>query len=148
MKNLKLVIGSDHGGINLKNFLYEYLKSAGYVIEDYGTYDETSCDYPDIAVKVAQAIQKGEFDRGILICGSGLGMCITANRFKGVRAIVCTETYSAKMGVRHNNSNVLALGERVLGKELAREILDAWLEAKFDAGRHQLRVDKIDSALT
>lgn len=145
MQNLKLVIGSDHGGVNLKNHIFNVMKSLCCSIEDYGTYDTTSCDYPDIAYKVAKAVQDKAFDRGILVCGTGLGMAITANRLKGVRAVTCSECYSAKMSVMHNDANILTLGERVIGYDLAVDIVKTWLEAKFEGGRHQRRIDKIDN---
>lgn len=145
MHSKKIVIGSDHGGYNLKHYLLASLKSLGYSVEDYGTNDTTSCDYPDIAFKVAKAVQGKKFDRGILICGSGLGMAMAANKLKGIRAVTCSDCYSAIMSVRHNNSNILTLGERVVGHGLADAIVDAWLEAEFEGGRHQRRIDKIDN---
>ncbi len=148
MSKQLLVIGSDHGGFNLKNHLINFVKSLKYEIEDYGTFDNNSCDYPDIALKVAKAIQDKKFERGILVCGTGLGMAITANKLKGIRAVTCTDCYSAKMSVEHNNANILTLGERVISSEQAEEIIKTWLEAKFEGGRHQRRIDKIDAITT
>lgn len=147
MHTRKLVIGSDHGGFNLKNYLLASLRSLGYQIEDYGTKDPTSCDYPDIAFKVAKAVQENKFDLGILVCGTGLGMAMAANKLNGIRAVSCTDCYSATMAVMHNNANILALGERVVGFGLADSIVAAWLKAEFEGGRHQRRIDKIDNYL-
>jgi ribose 5-phosphate isomerase B len=144
VKQLRLVIGSDHGGYDLKNHLRDVLQAQGYTVVDYGTRSKESCDYPDIAVDVAKAIQENKFDRGILLCGTGLGMAITANRFEGVRAISCSDCYSAKMSVEHNNANILALGQRVVGQDLAELITKIWLEAKFEGGRHERRIEKIE----
>lgn len=140
----KFVIASDHGGYVLKNELYEYLKEKGYDITDYGTNSKDSCDYPYFAKKVAAAILNNEFDRGILICGTGIGMQIAANRFKGIRAAAVSDTYSAKMTRKHNNSNILTMGQRVVGSGLAKEILDTWLNTDFDGGRHLERIKMID----
>jgi ribose 5-phosphate isomerase B len=145
LKKLSVVIAADHGGFNLKNNLLEYVKSLGYSIEDYGTCNTNSCDYPDFAFKVAEAIKDKKYDRGILVCGSGLGMAISANKLKGIRAVTCTDSYCAKMSVLHNNANILTLGERVIGVSIAQEIVKVWLESEFEGGRHQKRLDKIDS---
>lgn len=138
-----LAIGCDHGGFELKNHIISYLKEQGMEIKDYGTYDENSVDYPDIAKKVCEAITSGECERGILVCGTGIGMSIAANKIKGIRAAMCTDVYSAKMTTQHNNTNVLCLGGRVVGRELAFMICDTWLSEKFLGGRHQNRIDKI-----
>ena len=141
---MKVAVASDHGGFNLKKDIVDYLALKGVEYFDFGTYDTNSCDYPLFARKVVEAILSGNFDRGILICGTGVGMAIMANRFKGIRAVNASDTYSAKMSRLHNNSNVLTLGERVLGKGLAIDIVDIWLDSQFQAGRHQRRVDMLD----
>lgn len=142
---MKIIVGCDHGGFELKEKIIPFLLSEGYEVEDIGTYSTDSVDYPLYAVKVAEAVVRGSADRGILICGSGIGMCITANRTPGIRAVQASEPYSARMSRRHNNSNVLCLGGRFIGPDLAREIIDAWLKEDFEGGRHQRRVDMIDS---
>lgn len=138
-----LAIGCDHGGFELKNHIISYLKEQGVEIKDFGTYDENSVDYPDIAKKVCSSITSGECERGILVCGTGIGMSIAANKVKGIRAAMCTDVYSAKMTKQHNNTNVLCLGGRVTGRELAFMICDTWLNEEFMGGRHQNRIDKI-----
>ena len=138
-----LAIGCDHGGFELKNHIIAYLKEQGMEIKDFGTYDENSVDYPDIAKKVCESITSGECERGILVCGTGIGMSIAANKVKGIRAAMCTDVYSAKMTKQHNNTNVLCLGGRVTGRELAFMICDTWLSEEFLGGRHQNRIDKI-----
>ena len=140
-----LAIGCDHGGLELKNHIISHLKEKGIEIKDFGTYDENSVDYPDIAEKVCKSITSGECERGILVCGTGIGMSIAANKVKGIRAAVCTDVYSAKMTKQHNNTNVLCLGGRVTGRELAFLICDTWLSEEFLGGRHQNRIDKISN---
>lgn len=140
----KVVIASDHGGFELKLKIKEYLLSQNYDVLDLGTDSNKSCDYPYFAKKLCSKILSGEFNKGILICGTGLGMSICANRFKGIRAACVSDTYSAKMSRSHNNSNVLCLGSRVLGAGLACDILDIWLNTSFEANRHQKRLDMID----
>ncbi len=140
---MKIAMGSDHGGIHLKNHLKDYFQGKGYEVLDKGTYTEESCDYPDYAAKVGRAVTGGEADCGILVCGTGLGISIAANKIKGVRAAVCGDVYSAKMSREHNNANILALGERVTGAGLAEMIVDVWLATGFEGGRHARRVDKI-----
>ena len=140
----KVVIASDHGGFELKLKIKEYLLSQNYDVLDLGTDSNKSCDYPYFAKKLCSKILSGEFNKGILICGTGLGMSICANRFKGIRAACVSDTYSAKMSRLHNNSNVLCLGSRVLGAGLACDILDIWLNTSFEANRHQKRLDMID----
>ena len=140
----KVVIASDHGGFELKLKIKEYLLSQNYDVLDLGTDSNKSCDYPYFAKKLCSKILSGEFNKGILICGTGLGMSICANRFKDIRAACVSDTYSAKMSRLHNNSNVLCLGSRVLGVGLACDILDIWLNASFEANRHQKRLDMID----
>ena len=140
-----LAIGCDHGGFELKNHIISHLKEQGIEIKDFGTYDENSVDYPDIAEKVCKSITYGECERGILVCGTGIGMSIAANKVKGIRAAVCTDVYSAKMTKQHNNTNVLCLGGRVTGRELAFMICDTLLSEEFLGGRHQNRIDKISN---
>ncbi|MBR2068542.1 MAG: ribose 5-phosphate isomerase B [Candidatus Gastranaerophilales bacterium] len=140
---MKIIIASDHGGYNLKKEIYDYL-SDRFEITDIGTNSAQSCDYPDFAKQVAKAIQNKEYDRGILICGTGIGMAITANRFKGIRAANVSDTFSAKMTRMHNDSNILTLGERVIGVGLAKDIVDIWLKTEFKGGRHQKRIDLIE----
>ncbi len=141
---MQIAIASDHGGFKLKEKIKEYLNKKNINIVDFGTYDKNSCDYPIFAKKVCAAILNKKFERGILICGTGLGMQITANRFKGIRAACVSDTYSAKMSRLHNNSNVLTLGERVVGHGLACDIVDIWLKSEFEGERHQKRLDMID----
>ena len=136
----KIIIGSDHGGFNLKNAILDYLKSKGYEVEDYGCYSTESCDYPIIAKSVAQKVLDSD-SRGILVCGTGIGVSIVANRFQGIRASHCTDTFTARMTRMHNNSNVLCLGERITGVGLALDIVDIWLKTEFEGGRHQNRID-------
>ena len=140
---MKIVIGSDHGGIHLKEVLKQHLAERGLEVSDAGTYTEESCDYPDIALKVCQEITAGKAERGILVCGTGIGMSMAANKVKGIRAALCGDVFSAAMSREHNNANVICLGERVLGAGLAARILDAWLDTEFAGGRHERRVNKI-----
>ena len=138
-----IAIGCDHGGLAMKDFLVGFLKKEGYDVKDFGIYENKSVDYPDIAKPVCESIQNGECDRGILVCGTGIGMSIAANKHSGIRAAVCGDIYSAKMTKVHNNSNVITLGGRVIGEETAREIVDIWLKSEFEGGRHQARIDLI-----
>ena len=141
---MRIGIGSDHGGYSLKELLKDYLKEKdGIEVEDYGTFDNRSVDYPDFALKVARAVASGDVDRGILCCGTGIGVAITANKVPGIRAAVCSDTFSARMSREHNDANILCLGERVVGPGLALEILKVWLESGFEGGRHKRRIDKI-----
>ena len=140
----KLIIGCDHGGFALKNKIIGHLKNKGYEIEDIGTYSTESCDYPEIAKKLAKKISEKAYEKGILICGTGLGMSIAANKIKGIRAVTCTDTCSARMSRAHNNANILCLGERITGEYLAIDIVDIWLSTDFEGGRHQRRVDMIE----
>ena len=138
-----IAIGCDHGGFELKNHIKAYLGKKGIEYKDFGCFTEDSVDYPDIAKVTCEAVTSGECECGILICGTGIGISIAANKVKGIRAALCSDVYSAKMTKVHNNSNVLCMGGRVLGRELAFMIVDAWLEAEFEGGRHQQRIDKI-----
>lgn len=144
MDKLKIAIGSDHGGFRYKGIIEEYLKSKGVEFVDVGTNSTESCDYPVYAKKVAEKVANGEVDRGILICGTGIGMSITANKVKGIRASLCGDTFSARATRAHNNSNILCLGERVIGENLALDIVDIWLSTPFEGGRHQRRIDMIE----
>lgn len=144
MTNKMIAIGSDHGGFNLKQQVMKHLEERGLEYKDYGTYDTNSCHYPVYAKAVAKAITSGECERGILICGTGIGISIAANKVKGIRASLCSDTYSARLTRNHNNSNVLCMGERVLGVGLALDIVDAWLDAEFEGGRHQTRIDMLE----
>lgn len=145
METLRIAIGSDHGGYEYKEQIVSHLKEKGYECVDVGTYSTDSCDYPVIARTVTTKITTGEADRGILICGTGIGMSIVANKVKGIRAALCGDTFSARASRAHNNSNVLCLGERVIGINLAMDIVDIWLESKFEGGRHQRRVDMMEN---
>ncbi|MCM2263615.1 MAG: ribose 5-phosphate isomerase B [Desulfuromonadales bacterium] len=138
-----VVIGSDHGGLELKSVLCEALRQRGLEIADLGTDNGDSVDYPDFAEKVAGAVSRGEAERGILICGTGIGMSIVANKFPGVRAALVTDEYMARMAKEHNNANVLVLGGRVLEAMTACRIVGVWLDAVYEGGRHQRRLDKI-----
>ncbi|TLM67870.1 MAG: ribose 5-phosphate isomerase B [Deltaproteobacteria bacterium] len=138
-----IVIGSDHGGLELKSVLCEALRQRGLEIGDLGTDNGDSVDYPDFAEKVAGAVSRGEAAQGILICGTGIGMSIVANKFPGVRAALVTDEYMARMAKEHNNANVLVLGGRVLEAMTACRIVGVWLDAVYEGGRHQRRLDKI-----
>lgn len=141
---MKIAIGCDHGGINLKPVLTDYLKKKGIEYKDFGTFDNASTDYNDYAEAVATAVANGEFDRGILICGTGIGMSIVANKVKGIRCAHCHDVFSAKATRLHNDANVLAMGERVIGPGLMLEIADAFLFTDFSGDeRHVRRVNKI-----
>jgi ribose 5-phosphate isomerase B len=141
---MKIMIACDHAGLELKRKLTDHLLGLLQDVEDIGTHDENSVDYPEYAARVARAVASGEVDRGILVCGSGIGMCMTANRFQGVRAVQGWEPFSAGMSRRHNDSNVLCLGGRFIGEALAFEIVDTWLREPFEGGRHQRRLDLIE----
>ncbi|MFC3899306.1 ribose 5-phosphate isomerase B [Aliicoccus persicus] len=141
---MKVAIASDHGGYNLKREVVRYLEDKGIDYEDFGTDSSDSVDYPDFARPLSEKVKNGEFDRGILICGTGIGMSIAANRISGVRCALVHDTFSAKATREHNNSNVLAMGERVIGVGLALEIVDVWLNTEFEGGRHERRVNKIE----
>ena len=138
-------LACDHGGFELKEELKAFLKSSGLEAIDFGTFDETSVDYPDFGILLAQKVSKGELKRGILICGTGIGMSIVANKFRGVRAALVNDLYSARCSREHNDSNILVIGGRVVGKELAKEIARVWLNTSFAGGRHQKRLEKIEA---
>ncbi len=139
----KIIIASDHGGYNLKNQIINHLKETDAEVEDYGCYNTESCDYPLYAQKVADVVSKNPDIKGILVCGTGIGMSIAANRYKNVRASHCTDTFSARMTRMHNDSNILCLGERITGAGLALDIVDIWLNTAFEGGRHKKRIDMI-----
>ncbi|MCL2006991.1 MAG: ribose 5-phosphate isomerase B [Treponema sp.] len=140
---MKLAIGNDHVAIEMKNEIVEHLREKGHTIIDVGTNSSDRFDYPVSGFKVACMVKSGEVDGGILICGTGVGISIAANKVKGIRACVCSEPFSAKMSKEHNNTNVLAFGSRVIGIEMAKMIVDEWLNAKYEGGRHQKRLDMI-----
>jgi len=142
---MKIVLGSDHAGFELKADLRAYLIEQDIAICDVGVAGETPADYPEIARAVAEKISRREFERGILVCGSGIGMSIVANRFPGVRAALCHDLYTARMSREHNDANLLVLGGRLIGKGLAREMIKVWLESIFQGGHHQRRLDQIES---
>jgi ribose 5-phosphate isomerase B len=138
-----IALGSDHGGLELKTAVLRLLADRGLETRDMGTDNGDSVDYPDFAEKVALAISRGEAELGVLICGTGIGMSITANKYPGVRAALVTDEYMAKMAREHNNANILVMGGRVLTVETARRLVEAWLDARYEGGRHQRRLDKI-----
>ncbi len=138
-----ILLGSDHGGLALKESIKALLEERGLLYEDCGTYTSNSVDYPDFGEKVARRISSGEVEKGILFCGTGIGMSIIANKFPGVRAALATDIFTAQMAKEHNNANILVLGGRVLKDDLARSMVTIWLDSPFDGGRHQQRLDKI-----
>jgi len=139
-----IIIGSDHAAFPLKEKVKQFVIEKGIEIEDVGTDGEGSVDYPDFGIKVAKAVSSGEYPRGILLCGTGLGMSMVANRFPHVRAALCSDLFSARMSREHNDSNILVLGGRTVGDALAFELVKTWLETPFEGGRHQRRLDKFD----
>lgn len=138
-----IVVGSDHGGLELKEAIKVFLRERNISFEDCGTDNGNSVDYPDFGIKVARKVSSGEAEKGILFCGTGIGMSIVANKFPGVRAALATDSFMAQMAKEHNNANILVLGGRVLDKEIAREMVGVWLDATYEGGRHQNRLDKI-----
>lgn len=140
---MKIALACDHGGLNLKNKIYAYLKEHNYEVIDFGTDTTDSCDYPDYALPAAEAVASGECDRGILICSTGIGVSIVANKVPGVRCAHCHDTYCATFTRLHNNANMLAMGEKVVGVGYALQIVEAFLSTEFEGGRHERRVDKI-----
>lgn len=141
--NMKVAIASDHGGINIREEIKGLMDELGIQYEDFGCECNTSVDYPDYALPVAEKVAAGDFDKGILICGTGIGMSIAANKVKGIRCALVHDVFSAKATREHNDSNILAMGERVIGPGLAREIAKVWLSTEFEGGRHENRVGKI-----
>lgn len=142
---MKYYVATDHAGVDLKNHTCEYLKAKGFEVEDLGPYNKDRVDYPDFAVKLCEKVLADKDSMGVLICGSGIGISISANRFSGIRACLCHDAYTAKMGRAHNNGNVLCFGERIVGIGVAESIIDAWCEAEFEGGRHAGRVEKIEA---
>lgn len=144
MPDLKIAIASDHAGYRLKSHIYKFLMDKEYFIEDVGTYSDVKADYPRFAFKVVDKLISGQINIGILICGTGVGMSIAANRFPGIRAANCSDIYTTKMSRLHNNANILCLGERLVGEGLAKEIVETFISTNFEGGRHSKRVDLID----
>ena len=140
---MKIALACDHGGLNLKNAVIEYLNENGYDFVDYGTNSTDSCDYPDFALPAAEAVAEKKCDRGIIICSTGIGVSIVANKVPGVRCAHCHDSYCAEFTRRHNDANVLAMGEKVVGTGYALKIVETFLNTQFEGGRHQRRVDKI-----
>ena len=140
---LNIAVASDHGGYSLKEKIKRHLEGMGINVIDFGTDGEASVDYPDFGEAAAKAVAGGEADKGIICCGTGIGISLAANKVSGIRCAVVSDTYSAKMSRAHNNANMLSLGERVVGKGLALEIVDVWLKTEFEGGRHERRVEKI-----
>jgi len=141
---MSIIIGSDHAGYPMKERVKTHLQNQGIQVEDVGTHSEESVDYTDFGKKVASKVSDGTVERGILICGTGLGMSMIANRFRGVRAALANDLFSAIMSRRHNDSNILVMGGRLIGDTLAMQVVDTWLETPFEGGRHQSRLDKMD----
>lgn len=139
----KIAIASDHAGREMKEELKGFLISMGIEVVDMGVNDDKSVDYPDYGIPLAERISKGEINKGVLVCGTGIGMSILANKFKNVRAALVNDVYTARMAKEHNDANILVIGGRIVGKGLAREMVRTWIETKFEGGRHQLRLDKI-----
>ena len=142
---MKIGIASDHGGFELKEYLKEYLKRSGIEVSDFGTNSEEPVDYPIYGERCARAVANGEVERGVVCCGTGIGISIAANKVAGIRCALCTDVNMARLSRQHNNANVLALGGRTTSKEEAQKILDAWLITEFEGGRHQRRIDMIDN---
>ena len=140
---MKIVIANDHAGIQMKNEIRLYLEEKGHILTNIGVDNSEMCDYPLISEKAAKMVAENENDLGIIICGTGIGSCIAANKIKGIRAAVCSEPYSAKLSREHNNANILTLGARVVGIEYAKMIADAFIDAEFQGDRHQRRIDMI-----
>jgi len=140
---MKIAIGCDHGGFELKNEIIKFLEDEKYEVKDFGTYSTNSCDYPDVALPVAESVATAEYEFGILICGTGIGIGIAANKVPGIRAALCSDTFSAHATREHNNANILTMGQRVVGTGLALDIVKTFLSSKFEGDRHQNRIDKI-----
>ena len=138
-----IALACDHGAYDLKEAVKTHLAEKGLEVKDFGTYSTDSCDYPDFAAAAAKAVAAGECEKGVVLCTTGIGVSIVANKVKGIRCALCTDTLSAEMTRRHNDTNVLAMGAGVTGKNLALAILDKWLETEFEGGRHQRRIDKV-----
>lgn len=138
-----IALGSDHAGLPLKITIAQLLDAIGIAYKDYGTYSEERCNYPEFGYKAAVAVASGECDKGIICCGSGIGISLAANKVEGIRCVVCSEPYSALLSRQHNDTNMLAMGSRVVGTELAKMIVKTWLEGEFEGGRHAKRVEQI-----
>jgi len=141
---MKIAVGSDHAGYALKQLVVEHLEQQGYSVKDVGTHSTESTDYPQYGRAVAEEIISGKAEKGILICGTGVGIAIAANKVAGIRAVMCSDPLTAELSVRHNDTNILALGARIVGDELAKYLVDHWLQAKFEGGRHLRRVQEIE----
>ncbi len=142
---MRIVTASDHGAIDLRRELLEHIREQGHEVEDLGTHEDASVDYPDYAIKAVAKLRSGEADRAVLMCGTGLGISMAANRHKGIRAAVCHNEFEARMSRQHNDANILVMGGRVIGPGLAVSLFDAWMEAEFEGGRHERRVEKIEA---
>lgn len=140
---MKIGIGNDHAAVGMKFEIMNYLQELGHEVINYGIDEEVSCNYPEYGEKVARAVVSGEVDLGVLICGTGVGISLAANKIKGIRAAVCSEPCTARLSKQHNNTNIIAFGARIVGIETAKEIVREWLNAEFEGGRHQTRVDMI-----
>ena len=140
---MKIGIGNDHSAVEMKQDIKAYLEEKGHEVVDFGTNSSERCNYPVYGEAVANAIVNGEVDCGVLICGTGVGISLSANKVNGIRACVCSEPYSARLSKQHNNTNIIAFGARVIGIELAKMIVDEWLNAEYEGGRHQVRIDMI-----
>lgn len=141
---MKIAVGSDHAGLEMKEFVKDFLAGLGHEIKDVGTHDGASVDYPDFAQAACRIVLSGDAERAILVCGSGVGMSMAANRFKGIRAVLCTDLYLARFSRLHNDANVLCLPGRLMGTGLAEEVLKVWMTTPFEGGRHLRRVEKMD----
>ena len=142
---MKIAIGNDHVALDMKNHIKAYIESKGHTVSDFGAYTDERTDYPIYAARVSNAILSGECELGILICGTGVGMSIAANKINGIRAAVCSEPYSARLTRQHNNANIIAFGARVVGEATAEMIVDEFLSAEYEGGRHQGRIDMIEA---
>ena len=142
---MKIAIGNDHAAVELREVITEYLKELGHDVDNYGAAAGEKCDYPAVGKKVGELVAAGDYDCGILICGTGVGISIAANKVKGIRAAVCSDTATARLVKQHNDANILAFGARIVGTELAKDIVKSYLDAEFEGGRHQRRVDMISA---
>lgn len=140
---MKISVACDHGGLELKNTIAKHLESQGHEVKDFGTYTKDSCDYPEFAAAAARAVAGGECERGIVVCTTGIGVSITANKIKGIRCALLSDLMSARLTRQHNDTNMMALGQGVVGEKLALEIVDTWLATEFEGGRHARRVGKL-----
>ena len=145
---MKIGVGNDHAAVEMKNELIAYIEGMGHEVVNYGTDSSASCNYPEYGEKVANAVVAGEVDCAVLICGTGVGISIAANKVNGIRAAVCSDTATARLVKQHNNANIIAFGQRIVGIELAKDIVKAYLEAEFEGGRHQTRIDMIHAIET